>query len=275
MARVAVAIIQSASTGSKEESLESVRRLASRIRGQPDLVLLPEYMMFDPTGMAREEVYRLAEDPEGPTWREFSRLAEKLGSCLLGHLFLRAPTGRVWNAAVLYGRDGHPLGVYRKTHLFDAYGYRESEFTEPGDRLWEPVEACGLKLGIAICYELRFPEVFRAQALAGAEAIAVPAAWYKGPGKEEALSVLARARAHENTTYILLASNAGPNFVGRSMIVHPMGYTLAQAPPWEWTLEAEIDTREVPEARRRLPVLKHVRPELYREATRSYPATTS
>ncbi len=263
MAEVSLAILQSASTGSKEESLESVRRLAARLKGQPDLVLLPEYMMFDPTGMPREEVYRQAEDLEGPTSTMISRLAEKLGACVLAHLFIRAPTGRVWNTAVLYNRDGGVLGLYRKTHLFDAYGYRESDFTEPGNELWKPLGACGVKLGVAICYELRFPEVFRVQALRGAELIAVPAAWYKGPGKEEALAVLARARAHENTVYIAVASNAGRNFVGRSMVVHPMGYTLAQAPPWQWVIETSINVDEIAGAREKLPVLSHIRKDIY------------
>ncbi|BAN90894.1 hydrolase [Aeropyrum camini SY1 = JCM 12091] len=244
--------------------MKSLRRLSSEIRSSPDIVVTPEYLMFDPTGLARDVVYRAAEDLEGQWSQELSRMAERLGACVLGHMFLRTSSGRVANAAVLYGKDGGIMGVYRKTHLFDAYGYKESSFTEPGDRLWRPLEACGARIGVAICYELRFPEVFRAQALnGGVDLFLVPAAWYKGPGKEEALSVLSRARAHENTSYVAVASNAGPNFVGRSMIVHPFGYTLAQAPPWEWVLEQEIDLSEVAKARNSLPVLKHVKPQLY------------
>lgn len=265
MSRLNIAVLQVASTREKDANLESVKRLASRVKNSPDIVLTPEYLMLDPTGLGRDAIYDAAEDLEGRWSRELSKIAESLGSCLLGHLFLKTPSGRVANAAVLYSRDGGIIGVYRKTHLFDAYGYVESSFTEPGDELWEPRKACGASIGVAICYELRFPEIFRTQSLVGGvDIFLVPAAWYRGPGKEEALSVLSRARAQENTSYVAVASNAGANFVGRSMIIHPLGYTLAQAPPWEWVLEHEIDLREIERARKSLPVLEHVKPHLYR-----------
>ncbi len=263
MARVLVAVFQAAPRGSKEETLARIEEMASQLRVSPDIAVFPEYLMFDPTGMSREEAYRLGEDLEGPWVRGFARLAEKLGSCMAFHMFERSPTGRVYGSFVLMRRDGSIAGVYRKTHLFDAYSYRESSFTEPGDRLLEPLDLCGARVGAAICYEIRFPEVFRYAALRGAEAMLVPAAWYRGPGKEETLRVLAQARAHENGFYVVVAGNAGENFVGGSRVVNPWGHVEADAGWGEKVLLWELDLSEVERARETIPQLRHLRRDLY------------
>jgi len=263
MPREAVlSVIQVYPRPTKNDTIEVVRRLALNLRS-PDIVLLPEYLMLDPTGLSREEVARVAEPLDGPWIAEFQKIAEETGSCVATHMFEEAPEGKVYNSLVLIGRDGGIIGVYRKTHLFDAYTYRESSVTDPGHKLFEPIDACGVKLGVAICYELRFPEVFRAQALRGAEVMLVPAAWYRGPGKEEALRVLAQARSHENGFYTLLASNPGERFVGRSMIVNPWGVVVAEAGWGERVLEYIADLGEVERARSTIPVLRHLRRDLY------------
>lgn len=259
---VVLSVLQVYPRPAKNETIEAVRRLASKLHS-PDIILLPEYLMLDPTGLSREDVARAAEPLDGPWIAGFRRIAEETGSCVATHMFESAPGGRVYNSLVLIGRDGGVIGVYRKTHLFDAYTYRESSVTDPGDVLFEPVDACGARVGAAICYELRFPEVFRTQALRGAEVMLVPAAWYKGPGKEEALRVLAQARSHENGFYTLLASNPGERFVGRSMIVNPWGVVVAEAGWGERVLEFTADLGEVERARSTIPVLKHLRRDLY------------
>lgn len=263
MAKILVAVFQIAPRGSKEETLRAVEEAAARIRVSPDIALFPEYLMFDPTGMSREEAYRLGEALDGPWVGGFSRLAEKLGSCMAFHMFERSSSGRVYGSLVLLRRDGSIADVYRKTHLFDAYSYRESSFTEPGNRLLDPLDLCGARVGAAICYELRFPEVFRYTALRGAEAMLVPAAWYRGPGKEETLRVLAQARAHENGFYVVVAGNPGPNFVGGSRIVNPWGHVEVDAGWGEKVLLWEIDTGEVARARETIPQLRHLRRDLY------------
>ncbi len=263
MGRVLVAVFQVAPKTSKQETLEFIERLAADLREQPDIAVFPEYLMFDPTGMSREEAYSLGEDLDGPWVDGFARLAEKLDSCLAFHMFERSPSHRVYGSFVMMRRDGSIAGVYRKTHLFDAYSYKESSFTEPGDRLLDPLDLCGVKVGAAICYEIRFPEVFRHAALKGAEAMLVPAAWYRGPGKEETLRVLAQARAHENGFYVVVAGNPGVNFVGGSRIVNPWGHVEADAGWGEKVLLWEIDTGEVEKARSTIPQLMHLRRDLY------------
>ncbi|GAB6147798.1 carbon-nitrogen hydrolase family protein [Stetteria hydrogenophila] len=262
MAGFRVGIVQAAPRGSKAETLKAVDRLLGRAV-EPSLIVTPEYLMIDPTGLPRERIEGEAEELEGEWLGFFRDKAREMGACFAATLLEKAGDGRVYNTLAFIDRNGALVSVYRKTHLFDAYGYRESSFTKPGESLFEPVSLCGLRVGAAICFELRFPEIFRAQALRGAELVVTPAAWYRGPLKEEALRFLAQARAHENTVFLVVASNPGANFVGRSMIVDPMGVVRADAGPGERYVEHEIDPGEVEEARRILPVLRLRRPSLY------------
>ena len=260
-----VGFLQVAPRGSKEETLRAVERVLSTARPEADIYLTPEYLMLDPTGLDAGAVGSAAEGLDGPWLRFFREAARRRGSCFLATFFERAGDS-VYNSVAVIDERGDVISVYRKTHLFDAYGYRESSFTRPGDRLFEPVKLCGVKVGLAVCFEIRFPEIFRAQALAGAELIAVPAAWYRGPLKEETLRFLAQARAHENTVYVAVASNPGENFVGRSMLVDPMGVVRVELGVGERYAAAPVDASEIREARRTLPVLRLRRPELYQAA---------
>ena len=261
-----IGLLQLASRKSKDETLEALKGLLSRYAREPSLIVMPEYAMLDPTGLRVEEVSAVAEELDGRWMGKLRELAVEYNSCLVATLFEKpgdTREERVYNTAVVIDNKGRLLGVYRKSHLFDAYGYKESSFTIPGDRLFEPVEACGARLGLAICFEIRYPEIFRCQALSGAELVAIPAAWYRGPLKEETLHFLARARAHENTVFTAVASNAGGNFVGRSVVVDPLGVIVADAGPGEKYVEVEIDLDDIVRARQILPVLKLRRPELY------------
>jgi len=257
---VRVGIVQLEVRGSKEENLEALLRLASRL--EADIIAFPEYSMFDPTGMSAEEVLRGAETLDGPWVGALRRLAREKGSCVVGSLYEQGP-GKPYNTLVAIDGQGEIVGVYRKTHLFDALGYRESDVFEPGDKIFEPVELCGARVGLAVCFELRFPEIFRAQTLMGAEVFIVPSAWYRGPGKEEQYRFLAQARAHENTVWLAAPILYGSNFTGRSLIVDPLGIVRAEAGFGEKTLTALLDAGTLEQARRLLPLI-----EIHREAVR-------
>jgi len=250
---VLVGLVQLEVRESKADNLKAVTRLASRL--DADIIAIPEYSMFDPTGMSAEEVLRGAEPLDGPWVSELRRLAREKGSCIVGSLFEEGP-GKPYNTLVAIDDKGELVGVYRKTHLFDALGYRESDVFHPGDRLFTPVDLCGARVGLAVCFELRFPEIFRAQALQGAELFIVPSAWYRGPGKEEQYRFLASARAHENTVWLAAPILYGRNFTGRSLIVDPMGVVRADAGFGERTLQARLDSGTLREARRLLPLLE-------------------
>jgi predicted amidohydrolase len=243
-------------------NVERVRRLTRRV--EADLVILPEYSMFPPDGLSPEEVYALSEGLDGPFVEEFTRFAEEYSTYVLVPILERsgAPP-RVYNTSVLISPRGTAVATYRKLHLMDALGVRESSYVVPGDRPSPVVEVAGARVAVAVCFDLRFPELFRLYALAGAEVIAVPAAWYRGPLKEEVLHTLARARSIENTVYVAVANQFSDRFTGRSAAVDPMGVVLADLGVGERYAEVVLDLDYLGEVRRQLPLLDLRRVDVY------------
>ena len=252
---IRVHLVQLGARRSKEESATAVEKLLSTIEG-PGLAVLPEYSMFDPTGLDPRVVAGAAEPLEGPWLSRVRRIARDRGLCVVVGVFESGPRGKPYNTVVAIDERGEVVGFRRKYFLFDALGYRESSVFEPGGDPWAGlVELCGATIGLAVCFELRFPEVFRAHALRGAEVFIVPSAWYRGPGKEEQYRFLAQARAHENTSWLLAPILYGDNFTGRSMIVNPYGIAEVDAGHGERVVSHTISREAVEEARRRLPLL--------------------
>lgn len=168
---------------------------------------------------------------------------------------------RAVNLALAIGPDGALLGEYAKVHLFDAFGTRESDALVAGDPAAAPLvfDLDGLRFGVETCYDLRFPESARRLADAGAQVVVAIAAWASGPGKVDQLGVLARARAIENTAYLLLASQHGSGRSGHSAIVDPLGVVLAEAGDEPAVLTADLDPAHLAAVRTRVPVLEHRR----------------
>jgi predicted amidohydrolase len=161
--------------------------------------------------------------------------------------------------AAVDGR-GELLGVYRKVHLYDAFGYRESDTIAPAD-VADPLvfELDGITFGAMTCYDIRFPESARVLADAGATALVVPAAWAVGPAKEEHWATLVRARAIENTVYVLACGQTGPSCVGQSVIVDPMGTVVAGAGERPGVVTAPLSPERVESVRRVNPSLANRR----------------
>ncbi len=259
---IPVFIAQLRARTSKEEQLRVIEKLAGK--AEPGGILaVPEYAMYDVTGRGPETLRSIAEPLDGPWVSRLRRISREKGICMIATLHELNPRGKPYNTAVVIDERGEIVGVYRKTHLFDALGYRESDYYTPGDKLFEPVKACGARLGLAICFEIRYPEVFRYQALRGAEIVFVPSAWYRGEGKEEQYEYLARARAHENTVWIVAPILYGEHFTGRSKVVDPYGIVRVDAGYGERLVAAEVKTDYIAEVRRILPLLDLRRPGLY------------
>jgi predicted amidohydrolase len=174
------------------------------------------------------------------------------------------------NTSVMFGPDGDRLAVYRKLHMFDVdvadVSYRESEVEQAGDRI-ALGDANGTQVGLTICYDLRFPELYRILALRGARVITVPSAFTERTGRDH-WEVLIRARAIEDQVFMVAAGQIGsapPHYrsYGRSMIVDPWGVVLAQAPDTECFVSADLDFAGQDLTRERLPSLRHRRPEAY------------
>lgn len=210
-----------------------------------------------------------AEPLDGPTLRGLSTLARELKLTLLAGSMLEqgAPDGRLYNTSALFGPDGARLAVYRKMHLFDVevgdgQTYRESAKVAPGTEVVVADTAVG-KVGLSVCYDLRFPELYRALAAKGARLLTVPAAFTLATGKDH-WEVLLRARAIENQAYVIAPAQQGKHpkerlTWGHAMIVDPWGLVTARCSEGEGLAMAELDVKLLEKIRRELPALQHRR----------------
>lgn len=235
--------------------------------GGARLVALPEYLQF----RGSDDGYRASARPIPGSWTEpFADVARRRAAWILvGSLAETSDDpGRPYNSSVLISPDGSIAATYRKIHLFDVTVEdgpvdRESDRVSPGDRA-VLADVDGIRVGLSICYDLRFPELYRALAVAGAEVLTVPANFTERTGRDH-WEVLLRARAIENGAYVLAPSQIGgppgqPAF-GRSMIVDPWGTVVAQAPDRVGIVTAELDLGRVRSIRRQIPVLANRRPD--------------
>ena len=173
------------------------------------------------------------------------------------------PDGKPFNTAIVTDDKGVRRGFYRKVHLFDSATTHESERMSASDELFEPIDTPFGKLGMAICYDLRFPEVSRAAALAGCDIMVYPAAWVDGLGKALQWQTLLSARAIENEMFVIGACRADDGYVGQSLAVGPDGVVHARGGEDEALLVAQLDTADLDRVRASIPVFDHRRPELY------------
>lgn len=231
-----VAVVQLASSLDPEEN-----RAALDVVGEvcaadprPDLVVLPEVIMRD-FGSPGSDVSVFAEELDGPFVQRLTGLAAEHDVTLVAGMFERSEDpARPYNTLAVV--DGRGLRAsYRKIHLYDSFGYKESDRLLPGDPEPAVVDVAGIRVGLMTCYDLRFPELARALVDEGAELLVVPAAWVAGPGKADHWRTLLRARAIENTVYVAAAAQPPPRYTGLSMLVSPRGEARViaeQGPPW-------------------------------------------
>ncbi len=247
-----IRLVQQASALDVEQNLSSLDEVASR-PGSPDLVVLPEAFARD-FGEPGSDLAPFAETLDGPFAARLRKLSTSTGSAWLAGMFEQsADPSRPWNTLVL--ADQEELVTYRKIHLYDSFGYQESHRVSPG--AVEPVRTSvrGFPLGLMTCYDLRFPELARSLAELGAEALVVPAAWVAGDRKVEHWRTLLRARAIENTVWVIGVGQPGPRYTGHSMVVAPDGDIVAEADDAEAVLDVTIDRAAVSDVRRTNPSL--------------------
>jgi len=257
------------SRADREANLRSAGALVERAaEAGARLVVLPEKWPWIRGNRSMEG----AEPLEGPSLGAARRWARAHGvTVLAGSLIERAGDGDLaYNTSVLVQPDGTASAVYRKLHLFDVdvggVAYRESADTRPGDEVVVG-EALGRRIGMSVCYDLRFPELYRRLTLAGAEILVVPSAFTEATGRDH-WEPLLRARAIENQAFVVAAAQYGVHddgtvSHGRSMIVDPWGVVLAQAPDGEGLAVADLDFARLADVRERLPALRHRRPDVY------------
>jgi predicted amidohydrolase len=238
--------------GDDESPEQRTARVADLVRAQrgADLVVLPE--LWPQGGFCYDRWEEQAQGLDGPVVEAMRDAARELGATLhMGSLVERDEAGRLFNTSVLLGADGDLLATYRKVHLF-GFGEGEPKLMTPGDG---PVVRD--TLGLATCYDLRFPEMFRALLDRGAEVVLMPAAW---PAKRvQHWRLLARARAVENQSYVVACNTAGTHagvpMGGHSMVVDPWGERVAEAGEAEEVLVVDLDPTLVRRTRESFPVL--------------------
>jgi deaminated glutathione amidase len=231
-------------------------RLAQGTTSGADLVVFPEAFARD-FGEAGSDVSAYAEPLDGPFAHELSHVADAAACTVVAGMFeSSADPGRPYNTLVVGGAS---RAAYRKIHLYDSFGYRESDRLTGGPLEPVVVDVAGWAVGLMTCYDLRFPELARRLVDAGAEVIVVPAAWLPGERKVEHWRTLLAARAIENTCFVVGAAQPGPRYCGHSAVVGPLGDTLAAAGAGEETLEAVLDRADLDAARRTNPSLANRR----------------
>jgi predicted amidohydrolase len=273
--RIRVACVQMTSRADKAANLETAERLVAQGAATgADLVVLPE--KWNAIGTV-EELHAAAEPLDGGESVEaLAGWARRHGITLVGGSITERREGRekLSNTSLVLGPDGEVVAIYRKIHLFDVevggVVYRESEAEEPGE---EPVvaEVEDWGLGLSVCYDVRFPELYRILALEGAELVTVPAHFTTPTGKDH-WHVLLRARAIENQLYVAAAAQVGETLsgkpaYGRSLIADPWGIVLAQAPDEQTVIAAELDRVRLEDIRAKLPSLRNRQPGAYRWPT--------
>ena len=255
-----IAAAQYGASMDKAANLERIAGLTARAaEAGAGLVVFPEGAMCD-FGTPTDNLHKVAEPLDGRFVSALSDLAARHELTIVAGMFESIPDDHlVYNAAVVVDPAKGTVGVFRKRHLFDAFGEIESERFRPG--LDDPllVRVDGFMVAVVICYDIRFASFIERAADAGADLLVAPAAWVAGPLKEEHLSVLARARAIENTMYVAVGGQIGPNYTGRSVIVDPLGATLAGLGDAEGVAAAEVSRERLEAARTRLPVLRQRR----------------
>jgi predicted amidohydrolase len=230
------------------------------------LVVLPEIFMawLAPEDFKAEEARKVAQSLEGPYVSGLQRAAREAGVWVVsGMIEQAAGTEKAYNTTVVIDDQGRLLRAYHKTCMFDAFGHCESDVFQSGDRPFEPLETPFGRMGLFVCYELRFPEIARYQAVRGVDFFVMPSAWVNGHLKELHWRHLIVARAVENTAYLFTCDQAGHQFLGRSLAVDPLGVVLAEGSEGEQLVYAEYDPARLEQARTKLPSLRHMRRDLY------------
>lgn len=265
------AAVQLTSTADTARNLETADRLVrAAARDGASLVVLPEKW----SALGPLDVLRAGAQPlDGPALTWARAIAGELGIDLVAGSVSERVEGRekLANTSVHVGPDGRDRAVYRKAHMFDVEVdgtvFHESAGEEPGDGLVVSTAAGGVEVGLSVCYDLRFPELYRALAVAGARVLTVPSAFTYATTRDH-WEVLLRARAIEDQCFVVAANQIGEHAPGlrtggRSMIVDPWGVVLAVAPDTETHVVAELDLRAQERIRTQLPSLAHRRPQAY------------
>jgi deaminated glutathione amidase len=261
-----IAIAQIKSSVDKKVNLRSALALIKEASGRgAELIAFPEFLMaFSPSSQSAEELAQVAEDLSGSFISSLREAGKAAGIAVLSTIYETAPNAnRVFDSAVWVDALGNIASVYRKLHLYDAFGFKESDKFAPGSAVAPLIDLHQARYGMMICYDLRFPELARMLALDGAQVLATPSAWVQGDLKVEHWQTMIKARAIENGCYVVAPDQVGNIYIGHSMVVDPLGQTVIDLGESEGLQIVELDLDLVRETREKLPLLKNRRADVY------------
>jgi deaminated glutathione amidase len=229
------------------------------------MVAFPEFLMaFSPGNQSPEQLTELAEVIDGPFVMSLAEAARIHGMHVLATIYEQSNMpNRVYDTALWIDDHGRTAAVYRKLHLYDALGFKESDKFAAGKELTPPFQTDLGQIGLMICYDLRFPELSRCLTLMGAELLVAPSGWVEGNFKVEHWQTMVRARALENGCYVIAPDQVANIYIGRSMVVDPFGRIVVDLGESQGLETVDLDLAMVAEVREKLPLLKNRRSDIY------------
>ena len=264
MSKIAVAQIKSSTN--KSENLKIAQTLIKEAKNkQAEIIAFPEFLMaFSPASQSAEELRQTAESTDGPFISSLRETAKAAALAVIATIYENCSVpNRVLDTAVWIDAGGNIASVYRKLHLYDAFGFKESDKFHAGDNLAPPVKSGEGRFGMMICYDLRFPEMARMLTLEGANILVAPSGWVQGDLKLEHWQTMIRARALENGCYVVAPDQVGNIYIGHSMVADPLGRTLVDLGENEGLEIVELDLNLLRETREKLPLLQNRRTDVY------------
>lgn len=261
-----VALVQFKASTDKKKNLDKILDyISAAAKKGTELCAFPEFMMFYTTSQqSPRELAEQAETIAGNFVKQISAAARKNKIQVVGTMYEKSrKKDRVYDTAFLISKSGKITSVYRKIHLYDALGFRESEKLEPGNKITPPAKTTLGKLGMLICYDLRFPEMSRTLASSGSQILVAPSAWVQGPNKEEHWLALNKTRAIENGCYVIAPGHLGNIYCGRSLVVNPYGKIILDMKHKPGIGIADVSLDLLKKTRLSLPLLKNRRTDIY------------
>ncbi len=280
---VKTAIVQMKSSIDKDENLKfSLDQIEEAKIKKAKMVCFPEFQMaFSPVDQSAKDLYSLSEQLNGGFISQLCKSAKRNGIFIASSIYERPPMShdkpgptlgnkknymdqyRVYDTVALINNRGQLISFYRKLHLYDALGFKESKKLMAGDKVFSPLGT----LGTLICYDLRFPELSRTLTLKGTQVLVAPSAWVQGTMKEDHWITMCKARAIENGIYVIAPNQVGNIYCGRSLIVDPFGIVLLDMGNKEGMEIIDLDLDRIQVVRNDLPLLNNRRKDVYNEQT--------
>ena len=261
-----ISLVQMKADQNKTKNLKKIiKYIKDASRTNSKLCAFPEFMMFyTPSSQSPKELASQAEIISGEFVSSIAEAAKSNSIQVVGTFYEKSPKpNRVYDTSFLINKFGKIVSTYRKIHLYDALGFKESKKLYPGSSITKPIQTTFGKIGLMICYDLRFPEMSRILASSGSEILITPSAWVKGPMKEEHWITINKTRAIENGCYVISPDQVGNIYCGRSLVVDPFGEIILDMKKKEGLGTVDVSLDDIKEVRKKLPLLQNRRTDIY------------